>query len=295
MSYRAFTRLTDAARRTELWRLALGILVVATITYGLGQSLVALVALGMGDEAFLGFARDLMAGQTPASMCVLLLSVGALSVGTVVTAQFVHGRTARGLFGPSRPFLHQFFRVLLFVGVLQTVLIALPFAPAGTELEPGMPLGRWLVLLPLTLSALLIQTGSEELFFRGYLQSQLAARLPYPLVWLTLPSALFALGHFAPSVYGGNAVYVTLWAFAFGVAAADLTARAGTLAPAIALHLVNNLVPVALVAPPGNMSGLALYLLPFDVTDEAAVLAMLPFDLIGILLCWLAARIAIRA
>ena len=141
---------------------------------------------------------------------------------------------------------------------------------------------------------LLIQTGSEELLFRGYLQSQLAARLPHPAAWLILPSALFALGHYAPGVYGGNALLVALWAFAFGLAAADLTARSGTIGPALALHFANNLLAIAVVSPQGQMSGLALWQLPFDATDEAAMLGVLPLDLLGILVGWLATRLALR-
>ncbi|HBS98322.1 MAG TPA: CPBP family intramembrane metalloprotease, partial [Citreicella sp.] len=105
----------------------------------------------------------------------------------------------------------------------------LPPWPLSADLQPGLPPVTWLALLPLTLLALLVQTGSEEILFRGYLQSQLAARLPWPAVWLVLPSALFALGHHAPAIYGANAGLVTLWAFVFGLAMADLTARSGTL------------------------------------------------------------------
>ena len=39
----------------------------------------------------------------------------------------------------------------------------------------------------------------------------------------------------------------SIWAGAFGIAAADLTARCGTLGPAIALHFGNNLC-AALIA-----------------------------------------------
>jgi DNA-directed RNA polymerase subunit RPC12/RpoP len=39
----------------------------------------------------------------------------------------------------------------------------------------------------------LIQTGAEEVLFRGYLQQQLAARFASPIAWMVLPSAIFAL------------------------------------------------------------------------------------------------------
>lgn len=294
MNYRAFALLTDAARGTELWRLALGLVLVALVSLGLSQSVFALASALLSPESYWSFVADLQGAASPASMYVLLFSVAGLGIGTVAAAQVLHGRGAASLFGPRIEALGQFMRVLIAVGILQIVIALLPPWTLYQGLQPGLPPARWLMLMPLTALALLVQTGSEELLFRGYLQSQLAARLPHPAVWLTVPSALFALGHYAPGVYGGNALVVTVWAFGFGLAAADLTARAGTLGPAIAMHLVNNVVSVAIIAPPDSMSGLALFVLPFPISDETSVRAVLPVDLATILLSWLAARIALR-
>ena len=52
--------------------------------------------------------------------------------------------------------------------------------------------------------------------------------------------------------------------------------------------------PVALVSPQGDMSGLALYHLPFGTGDEAEMRALMPLDLMGILVGWLVARLALR-
>jgi hypothetical protein len=180
------------------------------------------------------------------------------------------------------------------LGLLNAAVLLLPPWPLAAASAPGLAPGLWLALLPVTLAVLVLQTGSEELFFRGYLQSQLGARLRHPAVWLGLPALLFALGHYAPAHYGGNAGLVALWALIFGLAAGDLTARAGTLGPALALHLVNNTLAVALAAPSGAMSGLALRRYPFDAGNEAAMAALLPADLAMIALSWLAARLAIR-
>ncbi|WP_242509437.1 CPBP family intramembrane glutamic endopeptidase [Rhodovulum imhoffii] len=85
----------------------------------------------------------------------------------------------------------------------------------------------WLRVLPLALPAIPIQTGSEKLFFRSCLQQQLTARVRAPLIWLPVPSALFAIGHYVPEDAGENAPAMVLWAGAFGLAAADLAARTG--------------------------------------------------------------------
>jgi membrane protease YdiL (CAAX protease family) len=162
------------------------------------------------------------------------------------------------------------------------------------QTRPGLPPGTWMLFLPTTLVVLLIQTGAEEIYFRGYFQSQLAARFRHPAIWLGVPSVAFGLGHYMPGVYGDNALAIALWSVGFGLAAADLTARAGNLGPAVALHFVNNLSAVAVISMSGDMSGLALRLLPFGPEDTQAIAALLPVDLAMILLSWLAARVALR-
>lgn len=146
--------------------------------------------------------------------------------------------------------------------------------------------------MPLALPALLIQTGAEELIFRGYLQSQLAARFRSPVIWMVLPSALFAVLHF-DSTAGANAWAIVGVTFLFGLVAADLTARSGSLGPAIALHMGNNISSVLFVGLPGNLSGLALFLLPVEASDPALRI-LFPVEALLLVLIWLAARVAIR-
>ena len=94
---------------------------------------------------------------------------------------------------------------------------------------------------------------------------------------------------------GDAAWLVVIWAMLFGLAAADLTARSGTLGPAIALHLVNNFSAIALVAPAGYFDGLALATYPFGPNDTAQLLKWMPMDLMILLCSYLAARLALRA
>ena len=103
-----------------------------------------------------------------------------------------------------------------------------------------------------------------------------------------------------------------IWAFFFGLAAADLTARSGTLGPAIGFHLVNNALAFLLYGEAGGVdSGLALFLFPAEPpVDLMPPLPEMPSDhvmvpppllnpdflleLAGIGLLWIGARIAIR-
>ncbi|MFC6688343.1 CPBP family intramembrane glutamic endopeptidase [Jhaorihella thermophila] len=161
-------------------------------------------------------------------------------------------------------------------------------------MQPNLPLSRWLLLLPASLLVVLIQTSAEEILFRGYLQQQLAARFRSPLIWAVVPSVLFAAGHYVPAEAGPNAPLVAAWAGLFGLLMADLTARAGTLGPAIAVHMFNNITSLLLFSTPGQLNGLALYLLPYDLSDSEGILPWLAVDFVSIILTWLAARVAIR-
>ncbi|MFZ7093027.1 lysostaphin resistance A-like protein [Primorskyibacter sp. 2E233] len=293
--YAPHERLVLHARRApELWRLILGLCLAGLVMFALSRAFFALVHVVLPQSAYFELVSGVESTATATGLLVLLILMGAMGVGAMVAAELVHQRSAASLFGPWRAFLRQFLQVFAALAVLTVMIAILPpwGLPEGTM--AAMPMGDWLRLLPLTLAGLLIQTGSEELLFRGYIQSQLAARFSQPGVWLVLPSAMFAALHYAPAIYGSNAGLVVLWAFVFGLAAADLTARSGTLGPAIALHLVNNFTAMAIVSLQGEMSGLALYHLPFGPENTDTLRSLLPIDLGTIAVSWLAARIALR-
>jgi membrane protease YdiL (CAAX protease family) len=149
------------------------------------------------------------------------------------------------------------------------------------------------VLAPAGLLAVFVQVTTEEVLFRGYLMQQLAARFAHPAVWMILPSAVFGALHHDPSL-GLASIWVIGSAMLFGIAACDLTARSGSLGPAIALHFVNNASAFLLISAQDALSGLALYRLAVDLTDPTQLRNVLLID-IGVILCgWLAARVALR-
>lgn len=274
------------------WRTALGVGLSLAIYTGLILSLVTVLQVLFEPGEAAELIGEFAEGDTPRGALMLLFSFVCMALGPIALARPLHFRSWLGFFGPPRRALRDFLKVFRALAILSAVLwLALP---QGFELIPGMPLGVWLTLLPLTVLAVLVQTASEELAFRGYLQSQLAARFRSPLVWITVPSALFAFGHYVPEATGGNALLFVAIAFAFAVAAADLTARTGSLGAAIAFHLVNNLMAVAVISLPGTLSGAALYLYPFEARDVAAVTPLAALDLGVIGLSWLAARVALR-
>jgi hypothetical protein len=295
MGYRRHQFMTlPAEGRAELWRLGVGLVLIVVIWFALARGVIAVLGSLMADDAYLTLLDNLQSGDTPGSLTLVLLLSGALWIAAMAVAEILHKRPGRSLLGPWPLFWRDFLRVTWAVALLNAALLLLPPWDFHASTVPGLPANTWMLFLPTTLMAVLIQTGAEEVFFRGYFQSQLAARVRHPLIWLGLPSVVFGFGHYLPGVYGGNAALIAAWSALFGLAAADLTARAGNLGPAIGLHFVNNFMAFAVTSMQGDMSGLALRQMPFGPGDEAAVAAVLPLDLALIGVSWLAARVALR-
>ena len=290
--YSAHERLVAPARPTAgLGRLVMGLALIGALTFALGSLYrVALAALFRLEP---GLRVDLTRGATPGSLLLLLFGFGAIIAAVLLVARWLHGRAPSSLTGPPGLALRQFGRVLGFLILLHIALALLPPYGPGEPVVPNLDPALWFALLPLSLVAILVQTSSEELLFRGYLQQGLAARFSAPLVWMGLPALLFGLGHYQAAA-GATTWIAISWAVCFGLAAADLTARAGTLGPAIAMHLFNNAGAMLLVAVKGPMSGLALATLPYATDDIEHLGSWMLLDFAILAVSWLVARLAIR-
>jgi membrane protease YdiL (CAAX protease family) len=290
MGYERHEAMIAPARAgAAVWRTTLGVgLTAAVYAFALIQFIGLLSALDASDELYAGFYYT----DTPVGTLLALSTFAFLAAGPLIACRLLHFRRWQTLIGPSGQATWDFLLAARAVVILAAVLWLL--IPVPYVLEPGLAPGRWLALLPLTTLAIFVQTGAEELVFRGYLQTQLAARFRSPLVWMLLPSALFALGHYSPDTYGANAPWIVALTFAFGLAAADLTARTGSLGAAMGFHFANNMVAMAFISFPGAFSGLALYLLPFGADEVGAVWPLLWSEFAAVGLSWLAIRVALR-
>ncbi|MFK7763592.1 MAG: lysostaphin resistance A-like protein [Roseobacter sp.] len=292
-AYAPHEALAAPARHTaQVWRLVVGVILIAGVFLLSYQFLEQTLFTLLGAE---GFARLTGAdgGTSQLSVLFLLFSFGLIIFSVIVALRVAHHRGFLDVLGDLRLFVQQFLAVLVMMVILYVALALLP--PWGMEepLEPNVSFGSWLLVLPFALMAVLVQVSAEEILFRGYLQQQLAARFASPLIWIGAPAALFGFGHYTPQV-GELAMVIALWSALFGIAMADLTARAGTLGPAIALHFVNNVIAILIISMPDGLSGLSLYHSPFGMSDQAAVRAWMPVEFMMIFVGWLAARLAIR-
>ncbi|WP_212523794.1 CPBP family intramembrane glutamic endopeptidase [Actibacterium sp. MT2.3-13A] len=293
MRYAPHDGLVAPARASRaLWRVVLGYALISAAHLGLIYASLALAVLVMGEAAAVSAFDGIFRSTVTTRESLLLLYSFAFSiVGTVAVTHQLHRRAALGLIGPLPRALRDFALTVRALALLYAALwVALP---GGDALLPNLEPRRWLGLLPLALPAILVQTSAEEMLFRGYLQQQLAARFAAPLVWMGLPALVFAWGHYAPGEAGANALGMALWAAAFSLCAADLTARTGSLGAAIGLHFANNALAILIVSLPGPVSGLSLYLYPHDIA-AAALRPQLAVELAMLGVSWLAARVALR-
>lgn len=293
--YSAHQPLVRLARiRSEVWRVVCALGLVLLVQWN-GTALIwAIMYQYLSPERYLVLAEDYITIVLPQSALLALYCFGFAWVGIVLAVAVFHRRSLASLTGPLPVALQDGAAVLKRLALVVPVLALLGIIYASDPVIPGLRVGLWLTYLLPALVGILVQTSAEELVFRGYLQQQIAARVDHPVVWICGPALLFALLHYNPSGYGENAWLIVAWAFAFGVLAADLTARSGTLGPAIALHFCVNLGSMLFVAPQGALFGLALYHHDFHTLDAQAVRAQMPIEFIGLVILWISARLALR-
>lgn len=293
-AYSAQNSLLDAARpKAQVWRLLIGLVLVAGVFLLSNQFAHQTLLTFLGPAGYTALTAA-SGGSSQLSTLFLLFSFAFMFFGVVVALKVAHTRGSLEVFGPPHLFRQQFLSVLAILVLINVAVLILPPWDLGEPLIRNVPPMRWLIVLPLAVMAILVQVTAEEFLFRGYLQQQLAARFRSPMIWILVPSALFGFGHYMPQEAGENAILIVSWAVLFGVLMADLTARAGTLGPAIAVHFVNNFLAIVVISMPDALSGLSLFVSPFSLADTQQVRAWLPVDFAMMIVCWLAARLAIR-
>ena len=286
--------LDDARRAPALWRLILGIATVFSVLtlwiFGLlfVRSLIPSGGAGELDTEIHG-----LNAQSPLDATVYLLLVAGLGLGTFAAAWGWQRRSPRSLVGRgARALRHAAIAATVAFGVLGLVsLLALPFTEAPIR---NQNLSTWLIWLPVGLAALILQTGGEEIFFRGYLQSQLAARFGNTTVAVIAPSILFGFAHYVPFIPAEAALIYVAIAALFGILAADLTIRTGSLGAAWGFHLANNTLAVLFIAPSGTVTGLALWRTGYDLTAYLEVSPAIAFEALVVVGTWFLIRRALH-
>ncbi|OSP54661.1 CPBP family intramembrane glutamic endopeptidase [Pseudoruegeria sp. SK021] len=280
--------LAPARRSPALWRTALGFGLVIGVYVGLNLAAFGALALIWGFNEAAEQASHLSDPATPVRALALLATFVPMALAPMITVRVLHRRRPGTLFGPARRTAGDFFQSAAVLFGIQALLIAL--SGAATETLPNLSVEHWMWLLPVTLVAVAGQTLSEELVFRGYLQQQLAVRFASRVIWMGLPSLLFASLHYSPGTLGQSATFAVFAAFLFGLAAADLTARTGSIGAAWGVHFANNFFAIAIFASEGTITGLALRIAPEADPQVSAFHPSALMELLPLALSWLILR-----
>ncbi len=290
MQYSAHETFVAPARvRPEIWRILIGLLMIASV-YALGVALIfggIFVVSGPGGAEM--WISEMMAATGPTGTLLLLATFIGMAIGPMVAVVAFHDRSIGSLFGPVSRTLRHFAIAMAICAVIYAASFLLP---NDLPIDENLTRTLWLSFLPLALVGVFLQTGAEEILFRGYLQSQLAARFRSPLIWMVLPSVLFAVLHYDPGSAGSNAIYVVLAAGLFGLLAADLTARTGSIGAAWGFHFANNVVAILVVSLEGPLSGLARYTAQISAADEA-IRPLIFLDMGTTLVTWIVIRLVV--
>jgi membrane protease YdiL (CAAX protease family) len=274
-----FQRWVDLARPcAQLLRTAIGsvLVVVAWLAWTMASGLVA-IGGGLVNPDALGAAM----GQGGASlthldavmaMGVLLATFWGLWLGVWLVAKLLHKRDLSTVLAHDRRIRLDYFLVgmALAAGYLALSLGSI-WLSGPLPARSSLPIEHWLIAFAPLVVLIFFQTAGEELFFRGYLTQQLAARIPHPLVWGLLPSLAFGLAHTANG--GGDAqftVYYVAVATLLGLVMTALVWRTGGLAAAMGFHLMNNIGAMLLVGIAGVTPPIALFVMDFGTIMGSA-------------------------
>lgn len=279
--------LSEAKQYPQIWRLGLGMGLVVLLWLGTAFVIFAVsgayVSAQRGSLPAMTWLFSLQNPVLADQVLILLATFIGVFLGTLVAAAALHFRGPGSLFGPWDAWRRGFAITLAVMAPIYGGVMAVRFfldAPA-----PNLSPNLWLMFLPLTVVLVFVQAGAQELFFRGYLQQQLAARFQARWIWMWIPAAIFAATFAVPGA-GDNWPLVLLAGLTFGLICADLTERTGSLGPAMGFHFGSSLIGMALVSSTETMSGLALFARDIDIGVTGPASLDLTIDIFVMLITW---------
>lgn len=234
---------------------------------GLGIAFYTVVNLGLFKRAVADHPAHIQE-LTPLIGTLIITSFGLL--GCFAGVRFIHRKPLAQIFTDGRPFG---FGLALQSAAIWAVLwlgftLPLPGAWQGlVQRTREIPL-TWLpVALVMTIAAMTVGRATEEILFRGYLLTRVAAWVKRPWLAVCIVSLAFT------ALHRGNPAAltaITLFGIVWGVACI----RSGTLAPMIGAHVVHDTMNV---------------LLQPNTTNANASTTWLEVGLLALALCaWLA-------
>lgn len=286
----------SAQRRPEFWRVF--VMLGVGLAVGLFATPLFFLTLGSADPALHAITVDPSGrprvGVTPGGLFVVLSGFAILIVATVMLAERLTARTLRDITGPSALMRRDFWVTLKWMIGLLAVMLILPWGADTQVIDAQYDIGQWLFWVPFALIGLMVQVLAEELFFRGYLQTQITGATKSYAFGIVGSAFLFGVGHVSPVVDGVAGYFPVVWAICFGVVAGDLTARSGSIGPAVALHLVNNFAAMMFAPHKDVLSGFGMWVSSADLGALYSDPLIILHEFLFLAVTWLVARVAIR-
>jgi len=183
----------------------------------------------------------------------VLLMFPPMAIGLWLGVKYVQKRTILSLH--TAHFKFRWGRMFFAILVVWAIATAVTYGSHATGLSPVKlvfdPAKFWMYL-PVTLLFIPLQSATEEIALRGYLNQGLAQYIKNPWVVFVLTSAGFAALHLGnPEVaetVKRHSIFVALSGyFFFGLFACVLTYIDGGLETAIGMHTANNIFAAAIV------------------------------------------------
>ncbi|MBC6402718.1 MAG: CPBP family intramembrane metalloprotease [Hyphomonadaceae bacterium] len=202
-----------------------------------------------------------MMGVSPAAYMLMLLTFPATLTGVYLVQKFIHKRTLISLHTAAGRI--DWMRILFAVAVTWTVYAvvmgALHFtgtSPLQNTFDPA----RFFTYALVTLLFIPLQSGTEEVIFRGYLNQGFGHFIPGRWTVFVITSAAFASLHLAnpESVAGareGGFMHLAVMSsyFMFGFLLSVLVYYEGGLEAAIGVHAANNMFAALFVNYEGSV------------------------------------------
>jgi len=276
--------------KTTFLRMVVGVVVITVFWFGTTAIFIGAYAwLGSGDALGVGDPGEFM--STAGGLFTTLATFAGIWIGIWIAMRWLHRERLSRLFGNSAHIARSGFLKGFAAVVVTSLLTELAYFVMMPEVSRGpIEFGTWaLLLIPIVLFAF-VQTSSEELLFRGYLQRGLAYRFRSPIIWAAVPTVAFTALHWNPQAVIGMNIGVVISIGAFAALLALLVYVTGNLGASMGAHLANNLLGFALVSHDNTLGGLALFQAPpLDglawTPAETAMIAGI--SIVSILLTWL--------
>lgn len=162
-------------------------------------------------------------------------------LGIIIAIKAIHKRSFKSLINPKEKINWKRFYIgfiVFFILVCLASLIEYFIEPSAVELYS--PLNKLIMFFPLAIIITLIQTSTEELFFRGYLLQGFGQVIKNPLILSIISGIIFTIPHLGNPEVSHSTLLLPLSYFTTGFLLAIITLKSNSLELALGAHAANN-------------------------------------------------------